>query len=147
MKRENGFTLPELLTVIAIIALLMMASFGALNRARELGKRAKSEAQLRELVSAWQQYYVTYGSWPDSLDGQKDVEANATSLSPLYNPEDANNEYGVVFLNFDGSGGFKDAWGTPYSLSFDSASGSGDDRNNTAFETTVALPRRVSVLP
>jgi prepilin-type N-terminal cleavage/methylation domain-containing protein len=146
MKRTSGFTLPELLTVIAIIALLMMASFGALSRARELGKRAKSEAQLRELVNAWQQYYVTYGKWPSRLNGQDDVEANATTLAPLTDPDDSDNEYGVVFLNADISGKLLDAWGNAYRLSFESSS-SGNDRNKIVFETSVALPRRISLMP
>ena len=65
--RDSAFTLPELLTVIAIVALLMTASVGSLNRARFFAKRTKAEVQLRELVNAWKQYYTTYGAWPQSI--------------------------------------------------------------------------------
>lgn len=141
-----GFTLAELLTVVTIIALLMMASFGALSRARVLAKRTKAEAQLRELVNAWQQYYVTYGQWPSSIRPGQTVIANSSTLSPLINPNDSNNKYGVVFFNFDGTGAFNDPWGNAYQLGFE-ASAAGSDRNTTAFETTVALPRRFTMLP
>ena len=144
--RKNGFTLPELLTVITIIALLMMASFGALTRARVLAKRAKGEAQLRELVNAWQQYYVTYGQWPSSIRPGQVVIANGSTLKPLTDPNDSNNKYGVVFFNFDGTGAFNDPWGNAYQIAFE-ASASGSDRNTTAFETSVALPRRYTLFP
>lgn len=144
-----GFTLPELLAVIAIVASLMMASFGSLQRARHLAKRTKAEAQLRELVNAWEQYFVTYSAWPSNLDGQNGVDTTARNLAPLTSPNDVNNSLGIVFLNFDGTGSFTDPWGKAYKLSFESSrrqSGS-DDRSKTAFETTVALPRRFTMMP
>lgn len=148
-----GFTLPELLTVIAIIALLMMASFGSLRRARELAKRTKAEAQLRELVNAWEQYFVTYGKWPSSLDGQKNVTTTANNLKPITDPSDSNNNLGIVFLNFEPTARdhseFRDPWGKAYRLSFESSrrQSGNDDRSTTAFEATVALPRRFTMMP
>lgn len=144
--RKNGFTLPELLTVITIIALLMMASFGTLGRARVLAKRTKAEAQLRELVNAWQQYYVTYSQWPSNIRPGSPIETNSSTLSPLINPNDANNKFGVVFFNFDGTGKFSDPWGNAYKLTFE-ASDTDSGRNTTAFETSVALPRRFTMFP
>lgn len=136
--RKSGFSLPELLVVIAIIGLLMTASFGSMARAREQAKRTKAEAQLRELVNAWQQYYTTYGKWP--WTGERDT--TAATLDPIVNPDSPNNDFGLVFFNFSGTGAFNDPWGTPYRLTF-GVPGNGDsERNLTTFETTVALPRR-----
>lgn len=135
-----GFTLPELLTVITIIALLMMASFGGLTRARALAKRTKAETQLRQMISAWEQYFVLYQEWPSGVDGQTGITVTSNMLEPLTNPDHSDNEHGVVFLNFTGNGPVLDPWGTPFHLSFNSTRQSGNDRNLTSFETSVALP-------
>jgi prepilin-type N-terminal cleavage/methylation domain-containing protein/prepilin-type processing-associated H-X9-DG protein len=56
MSRERGFTLVELLVVIAIIALLMAILTPALNKARELGKRAVCLSNVKQLTIAWMMY-------------------------------------------------------------------------------------------
>jgi prepilin-type N-terminal cleavage/methylation domain-containing protein/prepilin-type processing-associated H-X9-DG protein len=55
MKRY-GFTLIELLVVIAIIALLMAILFPALNRAKEMGKRAVCLHNLQQMMIGWIMY-------------------------------------------------------------------------------------------
>ena len=56
MRRRRGFTLVELLVVIAIIALLMAILMPALNKARELGKRAVCLNNCKQLALAWMMY-------------------------------------------------------------------------------------------
>lgn len=140
--RRNGFTLAELLTVMCIIALIMTASFGAATKAREMGKKTKAEVQLRELVNAWTQYYQTYGKWPSGLSGAQMVETTSQMLSPLTDPDDSENGFGIVFYNYSGKGDFKDPWGNPYLLSFGRPTSATGARAMTTFETTIALPRR-----
>ena len=53
---EEGFTLVELLVVIAIIALLMAILMPALSKAREMGKRAVCQSQIKQLGVAWYLY-------------------------------------------------------------------------------------------
>jgi len=56
VSKRNGFTLVELLVVIAIIALLMAILLPALNKARELGKRAVCLSNVKQLTLAWVVY-------------------------------------------------------------------------------------------
>jgi prepilin-type N-terminal cleavage/methylation domain-containing protein/prepilin-type processing-associated H-X9-DG protein len=53
---EGGFTLVELLVVIAVIALLMGVLLPALSRAREQGKRAVCLFYQKQLTTAWIMY-------------------------------------------------------------------------------------------
>lgn len=55
-KGEEGFTLVELLVVIAVIALLMAILLPALGRAREQAKRVMCLSNLRQLTIAWMAY-------------------------------------------------------------------------------------------
>lgn len=55
-KSRRGFTLIELLVVIAIIAILMGILMPALNRAREQGRRAACQGNLKTLTLAWLMY-------------------------------------------------------------------------------------------
>jgi prepilin-type N-terminal cleavage/methylation domain-containing protein/prepilin-type processing-associated H-X9-DG protein len=54
--RRKAFTLIELLVVIAVIAVLMAILMPALNRAREQGKRAMCQGNLKSLQLAWTMY-------------------------------------------------------------------------------------------
>ncbi len=56
MNRRKGFTLMELLIVIAIIALLMAILMPALNKAKKLAKDVTCRARLREWGLMWQMY-------------------------------------------------------------------------------------------
>lgn len=56
MNKQRGFTLIELLVVIAIIALLLALLMPALEKARELGRRAVCLGNLKDMALAWMMY-------------------------------------------------------------------------------------------
>jgi len=63
----RGFTLIELLVVIAIIAVLMAVIMPALNRAKEMGKRAACLNNTKSLALSWTLYCAEYdGRMPPS---------------------------------------------------------------------------------
>jgi prepilin-type N-terminal cleavage/methylation domain-containing protein/prepilin-type processing-associated H-X9-DG protein len=59
-RREQGFTLIELLVVIAIIALLAAILFPVFARARENGRRASCQSNLKQIGLANAQYTQDY---------------------------------------------------------------------------------------
>ncbi len=56
MKKNKGFTLVELLVVIAVIALLMAILLPALSKARTQAKRIMCLSGLKQLLTAWMAY-------------------------------------------------------------------------------------------
>jgi len=66
--RHSAFTLVELLTVIAIIAILMGLLFPAIQIVKDQANKVKAKTDIVNTVAAVKQYYVEYGKYP--LTGQ-----------------------------------------------------------------------------
>ena len=78
-QRNNlAFTLIELLTVIAIMALLAGLLLPALTKAREKAKVAKCISTIASLQTAFSMYQVDYGMYPLSTDN-KNIQHNGNS--------------------------------------------------------------------
>ncbi len=63
-NRAEAFTLIELLTVIAIIAVLMGLLFPAIAAAKEQARKADAKAALKDIINACQHYRTDYGKFP-----------------------------------------------------------------------------------
>ena len=61
---SSAFTLIELLTVIAIIAVLMGLLFPALGAIRESARRTQAQNDTRQIVAAVKHYFTEYGKYP-----------------------------------------------------------------------------------
>ncbi len=121
-----AFTLIEMMLVIALASILMAMLASSLIQARNHARKAKAEAELREMVTAFIQYYNTYGEWPSTVAGENDLVITETVLKPLTDPNDEENPLGLVFLNKtfpkteqEDDNVYFDPWKEPYRMSFD----------------------------
>lgn len=89
MKRtkQAGFTLVELLTVIAIIALLAALILGLAGNAQKSAARNKAEAEIEQLSTFVTDYQMKYGQVPQSFLALSNALAEANhSLTNLADP-------------------------------------------------------------
>ncbi len=63
-KKNAGFTLLELLVVIAIIGILAGTVMIALNSARRKSRDAKRAGDMRQMITALEQYQIQHGNYP-----------------------------------------------------------------------------------
>jgi general secretion pathway protein G len=75
IKRRDGFTLLELLAVIAIIAVLTSIVIGVGRRASETGKAARAKAELAVLSAALESYQRQYDDYPQTGVVSNDPDA------------------------------------------------------------------------
>lgn len=81
-RREYAFTLIELLTVIAIIAILAAIIFPVFARARDSAYRNGDISAMNSLRTALQLYRVDQGGYPPALLGYATLYANSTNVVP-----------------------------------------------------------------
>lgn len=115
---RSAFTLMELLTVIAIIAVLAGLLFPALNASRRAAKEGKAKVQINQIQTALKAYYNEYAVWPSGTQiTNRVLWALALSGNATNNPRK------IVFMEFKtgdtNSAGILDPWGQSFSFGFD----------------------------
>lgn len=92
---RSAFTLVELLTVIAIIAVLMGILFPTIGAAIESAKKTQAKNDELQIVNAVKAYYTEYGKYPVLSTEQgtdKEFKAGGTSTDNLLNVLRANGQ-------------------------------------------------------
>jgi prepilin-type N-terminal cleavage/methylation domain-containing protein len=74
--RRHGFTIIELLTVIAIIAILAAFLFPAIAAVREGGHKTGCMEHMRQIVQALKMYKDDWGVYPEALYGYDIIDQN-----------------------------------------------------------------------
>lgn len=137
-KGEGAFTMVELLTVIAIIAMLAAMLLPALNRARQQAWETTARTMISSLEAALANYMTDYGDYPTGAG------SDCANLITLL---EAGSYASFRTQDKDGSGNLKDPWGEPYryqylgthttyGLKFDIWSKGADKTNNTSDDIT-----------
>ena len=67
MKREHGFTLIELMIVVAIIAIIAAIAIPSLLNARKAGNEASAISSLRTLTTVNEQYRTRFSEYGNAL--------------------------------------------------------------------------------
>ena len=79
---KKGFTLMELLIVIAIIGILISVSVASYSSAQKKGRDARRHQDLKAVQNAWEQYYAdNNASYPGTT-----TPATCTAVSATYLP-------------------------------------------------------------
>lgn len=73
MRREEGFTLIELMIVVAIIAIIAAIAIPSLLNARKAGNEASAISSLRTLSTVNEQYRTRFQSYAGDLDDLEDA--------------------------------------------------------------------------
>jgi prepilin-type N-terminal cleavage/methylation domain-containing protein len=85
----SAFTLIELLTVIAIIAVLMSILIPVAITVREQGRRADAKNTCLQIVTAVKQYYQEYGKFPPVVDDEVRDRINPKAEKDIIVGDDA----------------------------------------------------------
>jgi general secretion pathway protein G len=111
-KGENGFTLIEIMVVILILGLLATLVVQSLRGATDKAKRTKAMADIAEMKTALDRYYIDNGSYPTTDQG----------LQALVSPPGSGN----IPTNYEEGGYIQkvplDPWGNPYFYQSDGSS-------------------------
>ena len=74
-RNNNAFTLIELIIVIGIISALLALLYGALERAQKFSRRVITYTELKNIESAFKQYYAHYHRWPTNTTATVQFES------------------------------------------------------------------------
>lgn len=123
-REPRGFTLIEMLVVIAIIGILAGMILTAVSKSIAKGRATRASAEARQLATAWESYYREYAYWPAGFGGTEGtpstpaMASGCTNLLGGANVPDGANPSGANprFINFFEVRGreFRDPWGEEY---------------------------------
>lgn len=120
-----GFSLLEMLVVVALIAILLGISTSILSGMKEKARAAVTRDAAKQLAEAWTRHLQVRGEWPASIQASpenNEVKADSAHLKILNLMSNGQPSLGYYFLEVkekEKKEGLKDSWGSVLSLWFD----------------------------
>lgn len=111
----RGFTMIELLVVMAIIGVLIGLLMPAVGGARRAAKRNRARAEINQLETAWKSFFNDYRFLPNGI-----TEMDSGAVSILRGDAGTDNDRGIPYVEFRSAATvFEDPWESPYRVDLD----------------------------
>jgi prepilin-type N-terminal cleavage/methylation domain-containing protein len=101
-RKLLGFTLLEMMIVMAIITLIAGMLFAGIRAVIIQGKKAKAASTVSMVAAASRAYYAEYGLWPGST-GTPIVNSGTILVNCLRGTDLVQNPRAISFMDFAGS--------------------------------------------
>jgi len=80
-KKGKGFTLIELMVVIAIILILALIAIPAYRNMQDRAKRSRVQSDLRNLATILEVFYTDWNQYPEDTEGSRLIEGETSTPS------------------------------------------------------------------
>lgn len=114
LKNKKGFTLLEMLVVIAIIGILMALLFPAFTMAMKKAKRTKAKTEISQIEQAWKAFLMDYKKFPSGLDNESLM--TKSTVEHLTGDDTSINRRETLYMEIDSSEDYTDPWQNTYNI-------------------------------